>query len=370
MIVHEDFASVLRGMATDAGVIDEVVRAARSQSPPVARLPEEETRRHVALVLPVVLAREGDLAAAARLGADRAAQGVPITALLHGVQAGRSRAAQIAVVRGRAAGVPEQVMLTALLELEPRVGALERAVVNGYRTAELELARTARDVRFQVLRRLLHGEAPADEDVLHAGLRPDGLYRCLTSNVADPVQVRAVERRLAVCGGVFGLVDGRLSGLTPRLPDGLDDDVLVVCAPPARLGEVDELYALCGAALGAAEARGLRGLRELTDLAGVTALAAQPALARLLNRTLLGPLNPDDPFHRELAATALAYLDHERRLDRTAAALHVHPNTVRYRLGRLEEVVGASPGAEGTVLDTLRWWWALHTWLERTTEAG
>ncbi|MBE1531199.1 helix-turn-helix domain-containing protein [Actinomadura algeriensis] len=364
MSVHEDFAAVLRRMATDAGVIEEVVRAARSQSPPVARLPEEETRRHVALVLPVVLAREGDLAAAARLGADRAAQGVPITALLHGVQAGRGRAVQIAVLRGRAAGVPEETMLSALLELEPRVGALERAVVNGYRTAELELARTARDIRFQVLRRLLHRaeEAPPDEDVLQAGLRPDGLYRCLTSNVTDPVRARELERRLSVCGGVFGLVDGRLSGLAPRLPERIEGDVLVVCAPPARLADVRGLHALCGSALGAAEARGLCGLRDLTELAGETALAAQPALAGLLRRTLLGPLDPGDPFHRQLAATALAYLDHERRLDRTAAALHVHPNTVRYRLGRLEEIVGASPGAEGTVLDLLRWWWALRTW--------
>ncbi|QFG27320.1 PucR family transcriptional regulator [Actinomadura sp. WMMB 499] len=353
-------------MATDAAVIDEVVRAARTQSPEVARLPEAETRRHVALVLPVVLARDGDPAAAARLGADRAAQGVPITALLHGVQAGRSRAARIAVLRGRAAGVPEETMLTALLELEPRVGALERAVVNGYRTAELELARTARDVRFQVLRRLLHGsaEAPPDEDVRRAGLRPDGLYRCLTSNVTDPVRARELELRLSVCGGLFGLVDGRLSGLAPRLPAEIEGDALVVCAPPARLDEARGLHALCGAALGAAEARGLRGLRELTGLAGETALAAQPALAGLLSRTLLGPLEAGDPFHRQLAATALAYLDHERRLDRTAAALHVHPNTVRYRLGRLEEVVGAAPGAEGTVLDTLRWWWALHTWLD------
>ncbi|WP_344936460.1 helix-turn-helix domain-containing protein [Actinoplanes nipponensis] len=28
-------------------------------------------------------------------------------------------------------------------------------------------------------------------------------------------------------------------------------------------------------------------------------------------------------------STAMAYLDHGQRLDHTAAALHVHPNTVR-----------------------------------------
>jgi hypothetical protein len=68
----------------------------------------------------------------------------------------------------------------------------------------------------------------------------------------------------------------------------------------------------------------------------------------------------------ELAGTALAYLDHGRRLDHTAGALHVHPNTVRYRLRRLGEITGtASFGAEPaeplTVLETLRLWWPLRS---------
>ncbi len=106
------------------------------------------------------------------------------------------------------------------------------------------------------------------------------------------------------------------------------------------------------------------------ELAGEIALAAQPVLAELLGDTLLGALDPGDEFHRELAATALAYLDHGRRLDQTATALHVHPNTVRYRLHRLEAITGmsptlAEPGARWSVPQTVRWWWALRTWLRR-----
>jgi len=84
-------------------------------------------------------------------------------------------------------------------------------VVSGYHTAELELARTARDARTQVLRRLLHGGAgplPADE-VVRAGLDPGARHHCVLSEVADPVRARALERELAVPGGLFGLVDGR-----------------------------------------------------------------------------------------------------------------------------------------------------------------
>lgn len=79
-----------------------------------------------------------------------------------------------------------------------------------------------------------------------------------------------------------------------------------------------------------------------------------------LPRRLLGALDPADDFHRDLVATALAYLDHGQRLDRTADAVHLHPNTVRYRLRRLQELTGLPD--HPTVPETVRWWWALRSW--------
>jgi DNA-binding PucR family transcriptional regulator len=110
-------------------------------------------------------------------------------------------------------------------------------------------------------------------------------------------------------------------------------------------------------------AAGRHGVCHLADLAGETALAAQPALAGLLSESLPGALRPADEFHRELVSTALAYLDHGQRLDHAAAALHVHPNTVRYRLRRLASL-GVEVGEPLTVLEKLRLWWALRTWLD------
>jgi DNA-binding PucR family transcriptional regulator len=42
-----------------------------------------------------------------------------------------------------------------------------------------------------------------------------------------------------------------------------------------------------------------------------------------------------------LSETLLAWLDHQGRVPEIAAALNVHPQTVRYRLGRLRELFGA-----------------------------
>ncbi|ANN20200.1 hypothetical protein SD37_34475 [Amycolatopsis orientalis] len=378
-MAHRLLHEVLRAMAADADVVEEVVRAARTESPEVARLPVHENRRHVAIVLAAGLASferpggtsEQDYAAAAVLGADRAAQGVPIAALLRGVQAGRSRAVEIAVERGKAAGVPDDVMLAALVDFDRNTRALERQVIAGYHEAELELSRTVHDSRARLLRRLLAGDTavPSAEEVAHAGLNPDGRYHCLLSDVGDPYQALVVERRLGGTGGIFGLVEGRLAGLAPRLPtpSALGDDVLMVVSPAVPLTEVRGMHTLCAMALPTAARERARGLHEVADLAVETALAAQPGLAALLGGALLGALTRGDAFHEQLVSTALAYLDHGRRLDQTAAALHVHANTVRYRLGRLGEITGASldlpEDDDGSqVRHTVAWWWALRTW--------
>ena len=357
---------VLKALAADPALVDEVVTAAREASPEVARLPESENRRHIAVVVAAAIAAVEDpaepadevFAAAEALGADRAAQGVPLEALLRGVHAGRTRAVDIAVACAREAGVAPQDMLDALVRFSRYAGALERHVISGHHRAEL----TARDAHTHVLRRLLHGADVAEEEIARAGLRPEGRYHCVLTDVADPVRARTLEPRLAGAGGVFGLVEGRLAGLSVRVPVVDDVPDLVVVAPAAALAEVRTRYDLCLTAIRAVP--GLRGVHQLTDLAGETALAAQPVLADLLATAYLGALDRTDPFHRQLAATGLAYLDHGQRLDQTAEALHVHPNTVRYRLVKLGELTGAHP-APTTVQETLRWWWALHTWLGR-----
>jgi DNA-binding PucR family transcriptional regulator len=103
-----------------------------------------------------------------------------------------------------------------------------------------------------------------------------------------------------------------------------------------------------------------------------TALAAQPALGDLLRRTLLGALDPDDEFHQQLVDTALAYFDQGQRHGTTAVALHVHPNTVRYRLSRLHELTGIplepATNRPPSTLEAQRWWWALRTWLDKASD--
>lgn len=364
--------ALIQDLADDQQLIDDVVGAARADFPEVARLPWAESRRHVAALMAAGFAafsdsaEEPDFTSALRFGAERAALGVPVAGLLSGVHAGRSRILEIAITRGRAAGIPYDVLLQALLKLDKFGTALEHHVIDGYRAAERDLDHDGRSDRIQVLRRLLLDEqvdGPA-ADPAKFGLTGSGRYHCVVSDAAEPGRVRAMEQTYARCGGVLAPVAGRLSGLTPRLPSATRDEpgVLVVTTPAVRLSQAPDAYRLGVAALTAGLAGGAAGVRSVVDLAGETALAAQPLLGGFLSEDLLAQLDPGDPFHRDLVSTALAFLDRGQRLDRTATALHLHPNTVRYRLRRLHELTGFNDAGGSPVTDTVRWWWALRTW--------
>jgi DNA-binding PucR family transcriptional regulator len=71
-------------------------------------------------------------------------------------------------------------------------------------------------------------------------------------------------------------------------------------------------------------------------------LAAAPAIATDLARTRLAPLDGLGEGPRErLVITLRAWLDRPGQVQAVAAALDVHPQTVRYRLKQLRELFGA-----------------------------
>ncbi len=75
-------------------------------------------------------------------------------------------------------------------------------------------------------------------------------------------------------------------------------------------------------------------------LGALVAHADEGILAELAARRL-APLAGETPASRErLADTLRSWLDHQGEVARVAADLHVHPQTVRYRLARLRELFG------------------------------
>jgi hypothetical protein len=80
---------------------------------------------------------------------------------------------------------------------------------------------------------------------------------------------------------------------------------------------------------------------EADDLLPERALAGDPLARATLVARIHAPLK--DHHSPELLPTLWAYLDNGRSLEGTARELFVHPNTVRYRLKRITELLGWDP---------------------------
>jgi hypothetical protein len=77
--------------------------------------------------------------------------------------------------------------------------------------------------------------------------------------------------------------------------------------------------------------------QHLADLV----LTADPEALSDLRARMLAPLADVPPATRDrLAETLLSWLLHQGRRDEVAAELHVHPQTVRYRMGQVRELYG------------------------------
>ncbi|MFE0460476.1 helix-turn-helix domain-containing protein [Kitasatospora sp. NPDC058965] len=355
---------VMARLRADPAVLQSVVDAARTASPQVGALPEQEVSRHIAALLAAVatafldtggLDRE-QLRSAARLAADRAVQGVPLAALLDGFRAARNQVFRCVAegLDGSGPALPELVEV--MVELDAHAGELQHRLIVAYQETELRLLAAGRAARIQALREVLVDGAL--DRLAAAGLDPGGRYHLLLGEVTDPQQHVSVD-------GASALVEGHLCVLTGRPPEPRPE--LTVTAGPVPAADLPAGYRLARAALAAARRRGLTGTRRLTGLAVPVATDAAEELGRLLAAELLADLDPADPAHRRLARTALDYLDRGSRIDRTAAALHLHPNTVKHRLRRLAELTpfGRAAPPERVLDHALHWRWALSAWLEQ-----
>jgi DNA-binding PucR family transcriptional regulator len=188
------------------------------------------------------------------------------------------------------------------------------------------------------------------------GLPPDAhlvVVAAETRGLAEE-SLPAVERRLAARGIVSGW------RLTPALQLGIvslhadqRDTVLAVLRDiaSARTG-VSPLYrsladtpralqlartALSDLSAGQAEIR----MFSASPLAAL--MACEPGEGGRLAGAVLGPvLELPSEDRIVLLDTLTAYLDHAGSAERAAKILHCHPNTVRYRLRRLNELTGRS----------------------------
>jgi len=218
----------------------------------------------------------------------------------------------------------------------------------------------------------------AQEQSREAGERSRRTRACVRALLARPPSAAevtaaadelgwAVPERIAVVVGPAEAATALVGRLQPEdLVAVLDDEVVAVLADPVAPGLRERLAAAArhGTVLGvgpsvapgeaaasAGRARAARDLGTGDPAHGPVVVAEEHLPALLLRRDpglghdlaalLLGPLRDETPASAaRLLETLRAWLDHQGRVETVARVLDVHPQTVRYRLARLRDLLG------------------------------
>jgi hypothetical protein len=209
-----------------------------------------------------------------------------------------------------------------------------------------EEERRARDL----LERLVSGASLAAGDLDLAevlGVRIESSYAPFVVALPgrSPRQHAVLAARLRRGGWPLAVTDGaRVLGLADRTPEltDLDEGPEVVLAV-ADLTPRDQLAATRDDVVRLAEyscRSGRRGRIRAGDYILETLLGRAVGPAARLHASVFGPLS--DPDHDGLRRTLRVYVANNHDRAATSEVLHIHRNTLAYRLHRIEELTGLS----------------------------
>ena len=292
-------------------------------------------------------------------GRSRAAEGVPMSAVFEAYQISLSFIWEHLAEAAERDEVAPRVALRAASALWRRLSGFTDVMSDSYRTELAARIRSEEQRRSALIQALLEGHL-SEPQVWEAAdalrLPHQGPYVVIAARVAGAGEhgvSRGIEEGLQQQSitSAWRLLHDVEIGLAslPRPADQLD--VLIDALATGSVGRVgvsplyDDLTGTAQALrLARIALRGSAGPGKVVvfgrDSLSVAAASAPDVMARL-SRAILSGLESMPPEDRAiLLDTFGAWLDHGGSADEAARRLYVHPNTVRYRLRRLEARTG------------------------------
>jgi hypothetical protein len=377
-VAGRPIAAHLRASAPD--LTRSVVARLMAELPTYAELPQEELVGDISdivhlslrLLADVLERREppGDheLTRQRDSAAQRAEEGVPLDAILSAYQIGMAMSWQEMTAGAQPSDVDDiQRALTLLMDLQRR---LLSAVSAAYLETRRILDSEEHAGRHALMTALLAGE-PLDQVSGRSGLRAAPRYVVMAlaftphPDEAEPGPRARIAARRKV-RRIQSIVDRFADEPMLAALDGAGGTVLLPRATPPPWADLCEMIADAAKAADTT----ITGAAAITEPAGIPAAVVQtsevmdvvrrtsraPGLYRLadvlldyqLSRPslalgdlaeLLRPLE-DKP---DLLRTLELYLAHDLDRRATGAAMHLHPNTVAYRIRRIAKLIGLDP---------------------------
>ncbi len=271
-------------------------------------------------------------------------EGRSLDALLSAYRVGARLAWRRFVDAGRDAGVAPDELYTLGESIFAYIDELSAESIEGYAAEQSASAGETARRRTQLVRMVL-SDPPHDDDetaelATELGWQPPRRLAVLVVDDTEPVALAAMIA--IVDGRTIALIDdAREPGLHDRLGRVLRGRHAALGPEVPRRGAARSFARaqLALAVTGADEGKGLVVAEHHLE---ALLLGGDPALGAELAATVLAPLRElPSAAQAKLTATLRTWLDHQGRVESTAAALKVHPQTVRYRLAQLRELFGA-----------------------------
>ncbi|HEX8744737.1 MAG TPA: helix-turn-helix domain-containing protein [Thermoleophilaceae bacterium] len=330
----------------------------------MAELVKADLDRAIGAISERRLPNEQELAVSAATAANLARAGVSIDTVLQARRVAIRRSCELLREEGAKSGLDPDSQVECIYRMWEWADAIQVADAEAHRTAEAEMNGRGEEERAWFVRALLEGTLTPGEVSGRAtayGLLPGSRYRAFRARPAPGADIRALGRAIEATGVADGFgvltatVDGDLCGVVsrrPEIPEGI-----VGLGPETELGRLDSSFELANRALETAVAFSYDGVVTMEDLSLRSAVMAETHLGEHLVRRYIGPLQELGEFGATLEETVREYLSHGMRIDESAKALFVHPNTLRHRLDRFQQLTGADLRNTEEVLEI---WWALQ----------
>ncbi|WP_344385788.1 helix-turn-helix domain-containing protein [Streptomyces thermolineatus] len=299
-----------------------------------------------------------------RTGRERALQGAPLPEVLHAFRTSFAYLWDTLVAEARASGtVGSDSLVDVAADVWRLMGEYADAVATSYRETAAELMLQREHERSVLVEALLTGvvsdRAALWRTAVTLQLPLEGRFLVVAAEVpaagreALPGIVPLLETRDV--RSAWRLLPDRQIGVLALGSAGTAGDVLALLRrePAARTGvspvydalkDTPEALRLARIALDALPA-GTPAVAQFEESPIALLAAAAPAEAGRMARAVLGPLLDLPADDRSaLLGTLDAWLDCGGSARETGRRLYCHPNTVRYRLRRVEALTGRSPG--------------------------
>ncbi len=310
-------------------------------------------------------------------GRARAAQGIPVDEVVGLLRAVYATLGEVVVRTATELSLSVEATLEGMQRLWRTADRSTSDLLTGYHAEELRAATHRESARAAFVASVLHGAVSDQGDgaALQYGVSSTTRYHVVRTELpAGESEAREVRRRLeracrhADFVPLLVAMDGDLVGITAVVPRDWEGDSPVVVADPALPADLPAEVGRTAQGLAAAKAFALDGVVATSSLSVRGAVLERRDIGGALHQRYLQPLL-EVRTGAELLETLAMYVRCGRSVARTADALIVHVNTVRYRL---ERVVGLT-GVDVEDIDQLvELWWALahHRVVEHERREG